>query len=108
MCYKKTIRNRNNQTKGIGIIKQIRIFQNSIVKLQLELTLESTLESTLFSHVTSTTRRTRRTRTSPNFTLQEGSIGLYLREGEKVGVRNVSGGCLEGVWKVSGRCLGGV
>ena len=59
----------------------------------------------MFSHVTTRTRRTRRTRTSPNFTLQEGSIGLYLREGEKVGVRKVSGGCLEGVWKVSGRCL---
>ena len=55
----------------------------------------------MFSHVTTRT-------TSPNFTLQEGSIGLYLREGEKVGVRKVSGGCLEGVWKVSGGCLKGV
>ena len=70
------------------------------------LTLESTMELTLFSHVTRT-RRTR-TRTSPNFILHEGSIGLYLREGEKVGVRKVSGGCLGGVWKVSGRCLEGV
>ena len=50
-------------------------------------------ELTLFSHVTTTRTRTRRTRTSPNFTLQEGSIGLYLREGERVGVRKVSGGC---------------
>ena len=46
--------------------------------------------------------------TSPNFTLQEGIIGLYLREGERVGSRKVSGRCLEGVWKVSGRCLEGV
>ena len=64
-------------------------------------------ELTLFSHVTTRTRR-RRTRTSPNFTLQEGSIGLYLREGERVGVRKVSGGCLVVVWWVSGGCLVGV
>ena len=64
-------------------------------------------ELTLFSHVTRTRRTTRR-RTSPNFTVQEGSICLYLREGERVTVRKVSGGCLEGVWKVSGRCLEGV
>ena len=66
-------------------------------------------ELTLFSHVTRTRTRTRRTRTtSPDFTLQEGSIGLYLREGEKVGVWKVSGRYLEGVSKVSGRCLEGV
>ena len=58
-------------------------------------------ELTLFSHVTTRT-------TSPNFTLQEGSIGLYLREGESVGVLKVSGGCLEGVWKVFERCLEGI
>ena len=73
------------------------------VKLQLELALELTMELTLFSHVT---RRTRRT--SPNFTLQEGFTGLYIREGERVGVRKVSGRCLEGIWKVSGRYLKGV
>ena len=56
-----------------------------------------------------TTRTTtRRRRTSPNFTSPEGSTGLYIREGERVGVRKVSGGCLEGVWKMSGRCLEGV
>ena len=38
----------------------------------------------------------------------KGTIGLYLREGEWVGVRKVSGGCLEGVCKLSGRCLEGV
>ena len=64
-------------------------------------------ELTLFSHVTRT-RRTRRRRTPPNFTLQEGFTGLYIREGERVGVRRVSGRYLEGVWRVSGRCLEGV
>ena len=34
--------------------------------------------------------------------------GLYLREGEMVGVLKVSGGCPEGVWRVSGRYLEGV
>ena len=58
----------------------------------------------MFSHVTTRTR----TRTSPNFTLQEGFTGLYIREGERVGVRKVSGRCLEGIWKVSGRYLDGV
>ena len=38
----------------------------------------------------------------------KGTIGLYLRLGEWVGVRKVSGGCLEGVCKLSGRCLEGV
>ena len=38
----------------------------------------------------------------------KGTIGLYLRLGEWVGVRKVSGGCLEGVCKLSGRCLEGI
>ena len=53
---------------------------------------KSGLELTFFSYVKRTTT------TSPNFTLQEGIIGLYLREGERVGSRKVSGRCLEGVF----------
>ena len=44
---------------------------------------------TLFSNVTA--------RTSTSFTLKEGSIGLYFKEGERVGVLMVSGRCLIGV-----------
>ena len=45
------------------------------------------------------------TRTPTNFTLKKGSIGLYFKEGEMVGVLMVSGRCLIGVWKLAGRCL---
>ena len=38
----------------------------------------------------------------PHLTLQKGSTGVYLRERERIGIRKLSGGCLEGVWKVSG------
>ena len=61
---------------------------------------KSGLELTLFSNVTTRTRRRRRT--TPNLTLQNWYIGLYLRDGERMGVWKVFGGCLEGVWKVFG------
>ena len=47
-------------------------------------------------------------RTPTNFTLKKGSIGLYFKEGERVGVLMVSDRCLEVGWKVSDRCLKGV
>ena len=54
----------------------------------------------MFSNVT--------TRTPTNFTLKKGSIGLFFKEGERVGVLMVSDRCLEVGWKVSDRCLKGV
>ena len=62
-------------------------------------------ELTLFSNVTTT-------RITPNFTLQNWSIGVRVK-GWAFGrclecVWKVSGRCLEGVWNVSGRCLEGV
>ena len=44
---------------------------------------------TLFSNVT--------TRTPTNFILKEGSMGLYFKEGERVGAFMVSERCLIGV-----------
>ena len=55
---------------------------------------------TLFSNVT--------IRTPTNSTLKKGSIGLYFKEGERVGVLMVSGRCLIGVWKLARSCLIGV
>ena len=49
---------------------------------------------TLFSNVI--------TRSPPIFTLKEGYLDLYFKEGEKVGVLMVSGRPLRGVFKVSG------
>ena len=48
------------------------------------------------------------TRAPTNFTLKKGSIGLYFKEGERVGVLMVSGRCLIGVWKLAGGCLIGL
>ena len=52
---------------------------------------KSGLELTLFSNVT-------RRRTPPKFTLQNWSIGLYIREVERMGVQKVSWVCLEAIW----------